>query len=129
MRPGFQTSMNRIEVLLPRLRDQNDSRNWLLMPLSDVGVNLRVIPAGIFFLSFSKWYVVSDTADSGISPWVFFSHLDRHTHWSNPNATRPIKLDMPCMNVLLSLLYGISWIPSWIGGNATHSDEHDAQNA
>ena len=36
------------------------------MLLSDVGVNLLVVPAGIFFLSFPKWYVVGDTADSSV---------------------------------------------------------------
>ena len=36
------------------------------MLLSDVGVNLRYT-AGIFFLSFSKWYVVGDTANSSVA--------------------------------------------------------------
>jgi len=99
------------------------------MLLTDVGVNLRVIPAGIFFLSFAKWYVVGDTADSGIGPWILFSHLHRHTNWSNPNATRPIKLDMPCADVLLRFLHGISWIPSRLRRNAIPSKEGDGENA
>ena len=37
------------------------------MLLSDVGVSLLVIPAGIFFLSFSKWYVVGDAANSAFA--------------------------------------------------------------
>ena len=65
------------------------------MLLSDVGVNLLVVPAGIFFLSFSKWYVVGDTANSSIRLRIIFSYLERDTHWSGRNATRPIKLDMP----------------------------------
>jgi len=68
---------------------------WFLMLLRDVGVNLRVIATGIFFLSFSKWFVASDTPYSGISPWKLFSTLHRHTDWSNCDAARPIKLDMP----------------------------------
>jgi len=98
------------------------------MLLSNVGVNLRVIPAGIFLLSFSKWYVVSDTANSGISSWILLSHLHRHTDWSNPNATRPIKFDMPCANVLLRFLYGISRIPGWFRCQATYDDERRAED-
>src|SRR5215510_1297445 len=99
------------------------------MLLSDLGVNLLVIPAGIFFLSFAKWYVVSDTPNSRISPWIFFCHLYRHTDCSNPNAARPIKLDMPRANVLLGLLHCLSRVPSRIRSNATQSEEHHVQNA
>ena len=83
------------------------------MLLSDVGVNLLVVPAGIFFLSFSKWYVVGNTANSSVRLGIIFSYLERDTHWSGRNATRPIKLDMPCANVLLGFLHGVSRIPSW----------------
>jgi len=95
------------------------------MLLSDVGVNLRVIPAGIFFLSFAKWYVVGDTADSGISPWIIFSYLERDTHWPGINATRPIKLDMACANVLLGFLNSVSRIPSRLRRNAIPSKQGD----
>ena len=83
------------------------------MLLSDVGVNLLVVPAGIFFLSFSKWYVVSNTANSSVRLGIIFSYLERDTHWSGRNATRPIKLDMPCANVLFGFLHGVSRIPGW----------------
>ena len=33
------------------------------MFLSNIGVNLLVVPAGILLLSFSKWYVVGDAAN------------------------------------------------------------------
>jgi hypothetical protein len=82
------------------------------MLLCDVGVNLLVVPAGIFFLSFSKWYVAGHTPNSGISPWILFSHLDRHADWTNPNAAGPIELYMPSANVLLGLLHGISRVPN-----------------
>jgi hypothetical protein len=109
---------------------QNDIRKWLLVLLRrDVGVNLLVVSAGIFFLSFSKWYVVSDTTHSGISPWIFFSHLDRHTDWSNPNATRPVKLDMPRPDILLGFLRGVSRVPSRVSRNTTQTKEHHVQNA
>ena len=65
------------------------------MFLCDVGVNLRVISPGVFFLSLAKWYVVSDTANSGISSWILFSNLHRHADWSNANAAGPIKFDVP----------------------------------
>jgi hypothetical protein len=70
------------------------------MLLSNVGVNFLVVTAGIFFLPFSKWYVVSDTANSSVRLRIIFSYLERDTHWSGRDATRPIKLDMPGANVL-----------------------------
>jgi len=41
--------------------------------LSDISKNLRVVPTRILFLSFSKWYVVGDTADSGIGFGIFLA--------------------------------------------------------
>src|SRR3954463_1295507 len=70
------------------------------MLLSDVGVSLLVIPAGIFFLSFSKWYVVGDAANSSVRLRIILGYLERDTHWAGRNAIRPIKLDMPKANVL-----------------------------
>jgi hypothetical protein len=99
------------------------------MLLSDVSVNLRVISPGIFFLPLAKWYVVSDTPHSGISARILFSHLHRHTHWSNPNTARPIKLDMPGADVLFGFLHGISWIPSWIGSDAIPGKQDDGEDA
>ena len=99
------------------------------MLLTDVGVNLRVIPAGIFFLSFAKWYVVGDTTNSSVSPGIFLRDLERNAYWPHPNATRPIKLDMPCADVLLRFLHGISWIPSRLRRNAIPSKEGDGENA
>ena len=98
-------------------------KKWVLMLLSDVGVNLLVVPAGVFFLSFSKWYVVGDTTNSSVRLRVFFSYLDRDTHWAGRNATRPIKLDMSCANVLLGFLHGIRRIPGWFRCQATYDDE------
>ena len=87
-----------------------------------VGVNLLVVPAGIFFLSFSKWYVVGDTANSSVRLGIILSYFERDTHWSGGNATRPIKLDMAGANVLLGFLYGVSRIPSWIRSTAIASE-------
>ena len=84
------------------------------MLLRDVGVNLLVVAAGVFFLSFSKRYVVGDAANSSVRLGIIFSYLERDTHWSRRNATRPIKLDMPCPNIVLGFLHGVSRIPSWI---------------
>src|SRR4029453_9045384 len=61
----------------------------------NVGVNLLVIPANVFFLSFSKWYVVGDTANSSIRLRIVFSHLNRDTDWSGSDAACPIKFDVP----------------------------------
>jgi len=90
------------------------------MLLSNVGVNLLVVPAGIFFLSFSKSYVVGNTANSSVRLRIILSYLERDTYWSGLNATRPVKLDMPCVNVLLRFLHGVSRIPGWIRSNANH---------
>ena len=98
------------------------------MLLTDVGVNLLVVPAGIFFLPFSKWYVVGDTTNSSVSPGIFLRDLERNAYWPHPNATRPIKLDMPCANVLLGFLHGISRIPCWFRCQATHGDERRAED-
>src|SRR4030095_2132810 len=65
------------------------------MLLCDVGVDLLVIPPGIFFLSCPKCYVVCDTANSCVRLRIVFSYLERDTYWSGRDATRPIKLDMP----------------------------------
>ena len=88
------------------------------MRLNNVGVNLLVVPASIFFLSFSKGYVVGNTPNSSVRLRIIFSYLERDTHWSGLNATRPIKLDMPLANVLLGFLRGISRVPRRVGRNA-----------
>ncbi len=95
---------------------------------SDVGVNLLVVPAGVFFLSFSKWYVVGNTANSSVRLRIIFSYLERHTHWPGRNATRPIKLDMSCANVLLGFLRGISRIPGWLRCQATYDDKRRGED-
>jgi hypothetical protein len=100
-----------------------------LMLLTNVSKHLLVVPAGIFFLSFSKRYVVGDTANSSVRLRIIFSYLERDTHWSGRNATRPIKLDMPCANVLLGFLYGVSRIPGWIRRNANPSSDRQCENA
>ncbi len=92
------------------------------MLLNDVGKNLLVVAAGIFFLSFSKWYVIGDTADSGVNPGILLSHLERNAYRPHTNAARPIKLDMACANILFGFLDGISRIPTGLRGNATASD-------
>src|SRR6476620_2682681 len=97
------------------------------MLLSDVGVNLLVVPAGVFFLSFSKWYVVSNAANSSVRLGIIFSYLERDADWSGRNATRPIKLDVPCANVLFGFLHGVSRIPSWFRCQATYGDERRAE--
>src|SRR5205814_159856 len=93
----------------------------LMLP-SDVVENLLVVTACVFFLSFSKRYIVGDTANPSVSPGIFFSHLERNAYWPHPNAARPIKLDMPCANILLGFLDGISRIPTGLRGNATARD-------
>src|ERR1044071_8501403 len=95
---------------------QNDSRKWLLVLLSDIGVNFHVIPTGIFFLPFSKCHIVSDTANAGIDPWILLRQFHRYADWSDTDAAGPIKLDMPRANVLLGFLRGISRIPSLLRG-------------
>src|SRR5436190_14187492 len=99
------------------------------MLLSDVGVNLLVIPAGILFLSFSKWYVVGDTAISGVSLRILLSHVERDTNWEGCNTARPIELDMPCPNILFGFLHSISRIPGRRRRNATASNERQYENA
>jgi hypothetical protein len=64
------------------------------MLLTDIGVNLLVVPAGIFFLSFSQWYVVGDAANPSIGLEIFFGHFDRHTDWLGRNAARALKFDV-----------------------------------
>src|SRR5215831_5829237 len=64
------------------------------MLVSDVGVNFLIIPPGIFFLSSSKRYVVSDIPHSGISPCIFLSHVDRNIDWSDP--TLPAQYNLIC---------------------------------
>ena len=98
------------------------------MLLNDVCVNLLVVPAGVFFLSFSKWYVVGNTANSSVRLRIILSYIERDTHWSGRNATRPIKLDMPCANVLLGFLNGIGRILGWFRCQATYDDERRAED-
>jgi len=99
------------------------------MLLYDVGVNLLVVPAGIFFLSFSKWYVVGDAANSSVRLRIILRYLERYTHWPGRNAARPIKLDMPRPNVLLGFLHCVNRVPSRISRNTTQTKEHHVQNA
>src|SRR5580765_655624 len=99
------------------------------MLLSNVGVNLLVVAAGVFLLAFSKWYVVGNTANSSVRLGIIFSHFERDTHWSGRNATRPIKLDMPCANVLLGFLHGVSRIPGWFRCNAKPRSDRHCENA
>src|SRR5436190_9238039 len=97
--------------------------------LSDVGVNLLVVPAGIFFLPFAKWYVVGNAANSSIGLGIFLSDFERNTDWPRRNAARPIKLDVPGANVLFGFLGGISWIPSRIRPYAKPSSHRQCENA
>ena len=62
--------------------------------LSNVGVNLLVVSAGIFFLSFSKRYVIGHTANSSVSPGILPSHFHRNAYWPHAHAACPIKLDV-----------------------------------
>jgi hypothetical protein len=102
---------------------------------SNIGVNFFVIPAGVFFLSFSKWYVVGDTTYSSVRLGIIFSYLEWDTHWPGRNTTRPIKFDMPCANVLFGFLHGVSRIPRWFRCQATYDEErrpedmHNLHNA
>src|SRR4029077_16667938 len=98
------------------------------MLLSNVGVNFLVVAPGVFFLSFSKWYVVGNTANSSVRLGIISSYLEGDTHWSGRNTTRPIKLDMPCANVLLGFLHGVSRIPGWFRCQATYKDERRAED-
>ena len=95
---------------------------------SDVGIHLLVVPAGIFLLPFSKWYVVCDAANSSVSLRILLSHVDRNANWRRRNATRPIKFDLPRADVLLSLLDGISRIPTRASSNAKLGNERQCEN-
>jgi hypothetical protein len=94
-----------------------------LVLLRDVGVNLLVVPARVFFLPFPKWYVVGDTPNSSVSPRILLSQFERNAYWSHRNAARPIELDVPCANILFGFLHGISRIPSRIRGKTNSSRE------
>ena len=96
---------------------------WVLVLLTNVNKHLLVVAAGIFFLSFPKWYVVRDAADSSIGLGIFLGHLERDTNWHRRDAARPIKLDMSCPNILLGFLHGISRIPTRLRSDATTSNE------
>jgi len=97
--------------------------------LTNVSKHLLVVPAGIFFLSFSKWYIVGDAADSSVGLWILLSHFDRNTNWPRRDAASPVELDMPCPNILFGFLYGISGIPSRFGCNAKTRDQGEYENA
>src|SRR5438093_8348640 len=100
---------------------------WVLVLLTNVSKDLLVVSAGIFFLSFSKWYVVRDAADSSIGLGIFLGHVERDTNWHRRDAARPIKLDMPCPNILFGFLHGISRIPSRLRSDATTSNERQSE--
>src|SRR5215467_16014398 len=96
--------------------------------LSNVGIHLLVIPAGILFLSFSKWYVVCDAANPGMCFGIFLSYFDRNTDWHRCNAARPIKFNISGANVLLGFLHGISRIPSRVSSIAKPDHERQCKN-
>src|SRR5438270_5919444 len=89
----------------------------VLVPLTDVGKHLLVVSARVFLLSFSKWYVVSDAAISGVTLQILLSHVERDTNRERRYTARPIKFDMPCPNILFGFLYGISRIPGRLRRN------------
>ena len=64
------------------------------MFLTDVRKHLLVVPARVFFLSFSKRYVVSDAAISGVSLGILLSHVERDTNRERRCTARPIKFDV-----------------------------------
>ena len=99
------------------------------MLLTNAGIHLLVIPASILFLSFSKWYVVGDAANPGISFGIFLSYFDRDTDWHRCNAARPIELNMSGANVLLGFLHSISGIPSRLRRNPTASENNECEDA
>jgi hypothetical protein len=88
-----------------------------------------VVLARVFFLSFPKRYVVGDTANSSVSLGILLSHLNWNTDWHRRNAARPIKLDVPCPNILLGFLHGISGIPRLLRRNATPSNKGQYESA
>src|SRR5439155_22039074 len=102
---------------------------WVLVLITNVNKDFLVVAAGIFFLSFSKWYVVRDAADSSIGLGIFLGHLERDTNWHRRDAARPIKLDMPCPNILFGFPHGISRIPSRLRRNATPGSQRQYENA
>src|SRR5438128_789014 len=110
--PKAAIKLHRLEapVRWPARSKRQSQGQCALVLLSDVGKNLRVVPARVFFLSFPKGYVVGDTADSSVSFRILLSHLDRDTDWHRRDAARPIKFDMPCANILLGFLHGVSRI-------------------
>src|SRR6187401_3783583 len=99
------------------------------MLLTDVSKHLLVVPAGVFFLSFPQWYVVSNTANSSVRLWVIFSYFERDAHRPRGNATCPIKLDIPCANILFGFLHSVSRIPRWFRGDAKPGSQRQCENA
>jgi hypothetical protein len=83
-----------------------------------VAVNFLIVAAGVFFLPFSQWYVIGNTPNASVRLGIIFSYLERDTHWSGRNATRPIKLNIACANILFGCLYGVSRIPGRVRSNA-----------
>jgi hypothetical protein len=99
------------------------------MLLTDVGKHLLVVPARVFLLSFSKWYVVGDAAISSVSLRILLSHVERDTNRERCNTARPIKLNVPGANVLLGFLNGVVRIPGRIRCNTKRSSESQSQSA
>src|SRR5206468_4365599 len=97
--------------------------------LTYVGKHLLVVPAGVFFLSFSKGYIVSDAAISGVSLRILLSHVERDTNWEGCNTARPIELDMPCPNILFGFLHSISRVPGRLRSDATPGNKRQYDNA
>ncbi len=123
--------LNRPEALA-RLRAQPErgsGKRHASALLSDVSKNLLVVSARVFFLSFPKWYVIRNAADSGVSSRILLSDLDRHANGSHRNAARPIKFDIPCANILFGFLHGIRRIPTRFRGNATSGSQRQNENA
>src|SRR5205809_5215669 len=98
------------------------------MLLTNASKHLLVVSAGVFFLSFPKWYVVGDAANSSIGLRILLRHLDRNTNWHRRDAAGPTKLDMPRPNVLLGFLHCISRIPGRLRRNAKPSSECQCEN-
>src|SRR6478735_70582 len=98
------------------------------MLLNNVAVNLLVYRRAYSSCRSRRGMSLVTQPVPAFAFWIIFSYLERDTHWSGRDATRPIKLDVPRPNVLLGFLHGVSRVPRRVRSSAKPGSERQSEN-
>src|SRR5205085_12561067 len=95
--------------------------------LRDVIVDFFVVTARVFFLAFTKRNVIGDAADASVLLWIFLRDFEWNADRPQGNTSRPVKLDVPGLNILLRFLHRLHRIPTSLLSDAGNGNNHRSE--